>query len=230
LTKTTGYDEGTILNKTKESILKVKRGEAAYERDSVAFGKFEYSEEFLKALKIVERNNSLSVIDFGGSLGSQYFQYKRFFEDKEINWMVVEQKHFVETGNKEIADAHLKFFDTIEKALQYKQANCIILSSVLPYLKEPYKIIETILSYGLDYIIIDRTPFINSENDLLTIQVVPEDIYKASYPAWFFNEKKMMKVLLDKYVIKQELSTPFTPPAIINGKEAVWKGFILEKK
>jgi putative methyltransferase (TIGR04325 family) len=230
LSKTSGYNEGTILNKIKESVLKVKAGKAEFERDSVAFDKFEYSEEFLQGLKLTVKNNSLSVIDFGGSLGSQYFQYKRFFEGVEINWMVVEQKHFVETGNKEIANEQLRFFDTIEEALKFKPANCIILSSVLPYLKEPFQMIKKILSFNFNFIIIDRNPFIDSEKDLLTVQVVPESIYKASYPAWFFNEKKFYAAFSDKYTIKQELNTPFTAPTIINGKKAVWKGAILIKK
>ena len=228
--KTTGYNEETILNKIRESILKVKSGHAEFERDSVAFDKFEYSEEFLNALKSVVKNNSLSVIDFGGSLGSQYFQYKRFFEGVNINWMVVEQKHFVDCGKKEIGDEQLHFFNTIEEALSYKPANSIILSSVLPYIKEPFQMIEKIISFNCDYIIIDRNPFIESDKDLLTVQVVPETIYKASYPAWFFNEKKFYAAFASKYNIKQELNTPFTAPTIVNNKKAVWKGAILVKK
>lgn len=229
LRKSTGYNEDSILNKVKESILKVKEGKAQYERDSVAFDKFEYSEEFLAALRSVVKNNTLSVIDFGGSLGSQYFQYKRFFSGIDINWMVVEQKHFVDVGNREVADDQLKFYVTIEDALKERTANCIILSSVLPYLKEPYKLIETILLFNFEYIIIDRNPFISSEKDMLTIQIVPEEIYKASYPAWFFNEEKFYTAFKG-YKIKQELNTPFTQPAIINGKEAIWKGAILVRK
>jgi putative methyltransferase (TIGR04325 family) len=230
LAKTTGYDEGSILNKIKESVLKVKNGLAEYERDSVAFDTFEYSEAFLNALRKTVKQNSLSLIDFGGSLGSQYFQYKRFFEGLDINWMVVEQKHFVECGNREIANDQLRFFNSIEEALQYKKANTIVLSSVLPYLKEPFKQIEKIKSYEPDFIIIDRNPFIEMENDLLTVQVVPESIYKASYPAWFFNEEKFKKAFSDKYKIENEFSSPFSAPAIVNGRQAVWKGLILIKK
>lgn len=230
LARTTGYDEDSILNKIRESILKVKNGQAEYERDSVAFTTFEYSEDFLNALKRTVKNNSLSLIDFGGSLGSQYFQYKRFFEGIDVNWMVVEQKHFVDCGNKEIANNQLRFFNTIEEAIRFKKANVIVLSSVLPYLKEPFKQIETIKSFYPDFIIIDRNPFIEMENDLLTVQTVPEFIYKASYPAWFFNERKFKNAFTDKYIIKNEFSSPFSGPAIVNGKQAVWKGLILEKK
>src|SRR3989338_10464854 len=37
-----GYDASVILEKVKIAALKVKRGEAAFERDSVAFSKEEY--------------------------------------------------------------------------------------------------------------------------------------------------------------------------------------------
>ncbi len=230
LAKTTGYNEDSILNKIKESVLKVKNGQAEYERDSVAFDTFEYSEEFLNALKLTVKDNSISLIDFGGSLGSQYFQYKRFFEGVDINWMVVEQKHFVDCGNKEIANDQLRFFNSIEEALQYKKASTVVLSSVLPYLKEPFKQIEKTKAYDPDFIIIDRNPFIEMESDLLTVQQVPESIYKASYPAWFFNEEKFKKAFSDKYIIKNEFSSPFSSPAIVNDRPAVWKGLILIKK
>ena len=39
----TGYDTEIILEKTKTALLKVKNGEAAYERDSVAFDEIQYA-------------------------------------------------------------------------------------------------------------------------------------------------------------------------------------------
>lgn len=230
LKKTSGYDAASILEKIRNSILKVMRGEAEYERDSIAFENFEYSGDFLSALKSTVQHNTLSLVDFGGSLGSQYFQYKRFFEGTAIHWMVVEQTHFVECGKKEIANNELHFFDTIENALAYRHANAVLLSSVLPYLEKPFDMIEKIKSYHFEYIIIDRNPFIQMDHDLLTIQVVPEYVYKASYPAWFFNEAKFLKAFADTYTIEKEFDSPFAAPRLINGTQACWKGFILKKK
>lgn len=231
LKHTSGYNETSILNKIKESTLKVISGEAEFERDSVAFDIFEYSPQLLNAFKATVENNKLSVIDFGGSLGSQYFQYKRFFEDVNINWMVVEQSHFVDCGRKEIANEQLQFFYTIEEAIKYKSANTIILSSVLPYIEKPFELIEKIISYQFEYIIIDRNPFINLDRDLISVQIVPESVYKASYPAWFFNEEKFLKLFLTTYQINQEINSPFAAPLIINNQyQASWKGFILKRK
>ncbi len=88
-----GYDSELILNRVKEAVLKVKRGEAAFERDSVCFDQLEYSETLLKHFKQLakEQNNQLRILDFGGSLGSLYFQYKRLLPSVKLDWKVVEQ-------------------------------------------------------------------------------------------------------------------------------------------
>ena len=64
----TGYDSKIILEKVKSSILKVKKGEAVYERDSVVFNKVEYSQALLDAFSLIAQQNgkTLNVIDFGG--------------------------------------------------------------------------------------------------------------------------------------------------------------------
>src|SRR4051812_28170712 len=66
----TGYDDLAIVEKVKSSVLKVKNGEAAYERDSVLFDEIQYSRPLLDAFQQVAAGSSgvLHVIDFGGSL------------------------------------------------------------------------------------------------------------------------------------------------------------------
>ena len=67
-----GYEAGPILDKTKNALLKVRNGEAVYERDSVLFDKKVYPFSVISALlyTAIECGNSLNVLDFGGSLGS----------------------------------------------------------------------------------------------------------------------------------------------------------------
>ena len=58
-----GYESSVILETVKNALLKVKNGEAVYERDSVLFDKIQYSFPLLSALMwISSKNNSrLSV-------------------------------------------------------------------------------------------------------------------------------------------------------------------------
>ena len=66
----TGYDAVGILEKVLEATLKVKIGEAVYERDLVLFDHIEFYWPVLSGLMwVAARNNGrLNVLDYGGSL------------------------------------------------------------------------------------------------------------------------------------------------------------------
>ena len=228
----TGYDTTSILEKVKQAILKVKNGEAAYERDSVIFDTIEYSKPLLNIFKSItkENNGILQVIDFGGSLGSSYFQNKNFLADVQaLKWSIVEQKHFVDCGKQYIEDEQLKFYYTIEEALQNNKAQTLLLSSVIQYFEKPYDLIEKCLSYNFDYIIIDRTAFMEGDKERITVQIVPEFIYKASYPAWFLNEQKFVNAFKMKYRLINNFDSNFDPREQLDGLWTYRKGFFFKK-
>ena len=226
----TGYESVNILEKCKVSLLKVKNGEAVYERDSVLFDKIQYSWGLLAGLQkaAIENDGKLSVIDFGGSLGSSYFQNKDFLNNPEIIWSIVEQNHFVDCGKENFEDKNLKFYHTLEECLEKQRPNVLLLSGVLQYLEKPSEWISKFNALDIPYIIIDRTAFLDSGNDFLTIQNVPESIYKASYPTWVFNKKSFIESFTN-YNLIAETSNTFTDDQIINGKKAKWTGMILKK-
>ena len=229
----TGYDKDVILERVKNAILKVKNGEAVFERDSVLFDKPTYNCPLLPIfLKVAKENqNELEIIDFGGSLGSTYFQYKPFLSHlNKIEWNVVEQANFVKCGKEYITTDELLFHESIENVIKKNKPKILLLSSVIQYIDEPKQLIEKIISYNFDYIIFDRTAFIKKSDDLLTIQSVPEYIYKASYPAWFFNYEKFIIPFSQSYNAINTFTCNITKPMIINCKEVYWMGIIFEKK
>jgi len=228
LMQCTGYENDSILEKCKISLLKVKNGEKAYERDSVVFDEIDYCWELLAGLQHVAlvNENKLNVLDFGGSLGSTYFQNKRFLNTiKNINWNIVEQKHFVECGKEFFSDNILKFYYTVEDCLAENAPNVILLCSVLQYLENPHLWLSKLTNLNVPTIIIDRTGFIQKENDRITIQNVPQSIYKASYPCWYFNESQFIDFFNERgYDKVANWQSPFETNI---GK---LKGFIFIKK
>ena len=99
----TGYNIEIILQKVLSASLKVKSGDAVYERDSVLFNKIEYSWPITAGLMQAAAINRgfLSVIDFGGALGSSFYQNREFLVGlKSVRWSIVEQTHFVEAGKR----------------------------------------------------------------------------------------------------------------------------------
>lgn len=197
-----GYDSELILEKVSTALQKVKSGHASYERDSVLFDDIQYSWPLLAGLLwIASRNgNRLSIIDFGGSLGSSYFQNRMLLAHlKELSWNVVEQENFVRRGRAQYEDDSLRFFYSIEESLSEKMAETILLSSVLPYLEHPYEFLSQLLRYKFEYVLIDRTPMIDGLKDRLTVQRVPATIYKASYPAWILGSDKLLSLFESDY-------------------------------
>ncbi len=68
---------------------------------------------------------------------------------------------------------------------------------VLHYLPDPSKTLADLLRLGMPIVFIDRTALIDSDHDRLTIQHVPEWIYRVDKPAWFLSETKVLSSLTD---------------------------------
>jgi putative methyltransferase (TIGR04325 family) len=191
----TGYDATNILEKVKDALLQVKTGKAIYERDSVVFDEIRYSWPLLSCLlrAASENENKLHILDFGGSLGSSFFQNKSFLPPlKEFSWNIVEQVHFVDCGKKYFQDDILHFYPDAVRCMKEHKCNVLLLSSVIQYLKNPYEWIEQFKELDCAYVIIARTAFTSNTTDRITVQKVPPSIYEASYVCRFFNEKNFM--------------------------------------
>lgn len=225
----TGYDSDEILQKVRASLLKVKNGEATYERDSVIFDEIQYSWPLLAGIMFAcaKSGGVLKVLDFGGSLGSTYFQNKKFLDNlSEVSWSVVEQKHFVDVGRSDFQDNRLKFYYDIETCKKEQNPNILVFSSVLQYIEKPYELLDELLKYDFEFVIFDRTIFSkNKTDDYISVQSTG-DIYKnATIPCWLFCEKKFVHIMLSKYDLIEYFDLEHE-----NNNNKYEKGFIWLKK
>ena len=225
-----GYDADHILSKVLAATLKVKRGEATFERDSVLFDEVEYAWPVLAGLMWAAARNkgALNVLDFGGALGSSYFQNRKFFQGlPNVRWNIVEQAHYVKAGQEYIQDGNLRFYPTIDACLAENQPNVVLLSSVLQYLPKWENILNKLMEIRVNTFILDRTCYVNQGViPSIKIQMVPSDIYEASYPCRFISERELISTfsssrysLLEAYPSLDRLDST-----------ATWKGhiFVLE--
>lgn len=211
--KSRGYDDQSILEKVLHATLKVKRGEAAFERDSVLFDKIDYSWPLVSALmwSAARQGGRLDVLDFGGSLGSLYFQHRALFTGlKSICWSVIEQAHFVEAGKAHLEDQRLKFYATISACLAENQPKIILLSSVLQYLSRPDDILDEINKTEAELLVIDKTPVYHGTKNSLCIQISPPEIYAASYPMWILSEENLFDKLVGWRLVAQSVANEGT--------------------
>lgn len=226
----TGYDSEIILEKTRSALLKVKNGEAVYERDSVLFDEIQYTWPVLSGLMWVAACNegNLNVLDFGGSIGSTYFQNRYFLSSlKRVRWNIIEQPSQVKVGKENFEDDSLRFYESISDCLADTEPNVVLLSGVLQYLEDPYMILDQALKLSCKHIIIDRTPFWAGPEDRLCVQTVPPSIYPASYPSWIFSMRKFEDSLRDRAQIIAQFDCLDNLSSQV---KTTWHGFILERK
>ena len=224
-----GYSAANILEKTRSAMLKVKNGEAPYARDSVVFDQLVYPFPLLAGLLRARSADEerLSVLDFGGSLGTTYFQCRDFLSvTGPFRWSIVEQPEHVKCGREEFADERLRFYTSIDECLTHEQPNVLLLSGVIQCLPVPYKFLADVVELGFPHIIVDRTAFFRGDRDLLTVQHVPESIFRATLPAWFLSEKRFLSAFGKHY----RLVAGFTASDALQPEQgpADFKGFIFE--
>lgn len=227
----TGYDAEHILAKVLEATLKVKCGEAAYERDSVVFDEIEYAWPVTAALMwaAAQSGGNLDVLDFGGALGSSYFQNRAFLADlPQVRWSVVEQAHYVYAGQEHIQDETLRFYSSIENCLTENKPNVVLLSGVLQYLSEPNLVVNKLCKLGSLVIILDRLIINHSLADSIHIQNVPASIYEAAYPCRSFSESALLNQFFHAYELR--ISFPSLDFKALSKINSNFNGYILSRK
>ncbi|MCU1279095.1 MAG: hypothetical protein JWM53_2641 [bacterium] len=227
-----GYDSDVILERVREAALKVKRGEAVYERDSVLFEEIEYSWPTLAALLWIAARNGgrLDVLDFGGALGSTYQQNRRFLAAlAEVRWSVVEQPRLVACGKQLFADEQLRFYESIDACLAERAPQVVLLSSVLQYLEQPHALLQC-LRDRFPLVVLDLTPVAAEARDRLTVQTVPPSIYPARYPCWIFSEELLLAELKRHFDVVAEFDSHLGQDIRIGRRRVRYRGFILARR
>jgi putative methyltransferase (TIGR04325 family) len=227
--QSSGYDAGEILGKVRASTEAVLRGDVAFERDGVAFDSPEYRWPVLAGLlEVAARDGELKVLDFGGSLGSLYWQHCKFFTGLKVSWGVVEQSEFV-TAGKELNQSSINFFSNVTDYLESWTPNVIVLSSVLQYLPNPEQTLHELLATPANMVILDRTPISAAVSNIPCLQVVPQHIYAGSYPAWVFS-KDWLHTQLAGWEIIAEIDGIEPDGRTKKGVHFAWDGLIARRK
>lgn len=191
-----GYSSCIILEKVIQASRAVRDGRALWERDTVLFHEPAANEPLLRALRDAANSvgGRLSVVDFGGALGSAWWQHRPWLKDlNEVRWSVVEQPALVAAGQREFTVGPLRFYQSLAECHAFEAPTVLLLSSVLPYLENPRALLREISNYALRDVIIDRTGFVSRGRDRLTVQRVPPAIYDATYPCWFFDRATFLE-------------------------------------
>ena len=205
-----GYDDPRILHRVIASTRRVKSGLAAFERDGVAFDRPFQHRQLLSALfeAASVRGGRLRVLDFGGALGSAYWQHREQLQElAELDWLVVEQPHFVEAGNREFSTRELRFTDSLPAMGDDPVPDILLASSSLQYVSVPWDVLARLLAIGASRVLLDRIPLLVSAGDRLCVEHVPPELGETSYPVWFLGRERLLRMVQERYELVQTFRT-----------------------
>lgn len=228
-----GYSAEVVVQAVVAAAREVRAGRGIYERDGVVFDRIEYYWPTLAVLMLAAAKfrGELHLVDFGGSLGTAYFQNKRFFDRlPDVCWTVVEQQSFVSIGTREFATDRLDFAISLDEAASRRPIDVILCSAVVQYLEASQELLSQFADTTAQFLILDRVLMHDGDSDVLTLQIVPDWIYKASYPCWVFSRSQLLARLDQAWVIIEEIPALETRALTDSGRMIYWTGFVLQRR
>ena len=189
-----GWSSKAIIDKTLPNALKVRDGLIAFEQDGVVRKTIVYSPTILAFLHLVHArsNHIINLIDFGGGLGTNYFQNRKILKrlpNTKIRWNVVEQDTFADLGMTHFANTELTFNKTLEDLLSGPPSHFggLLFSGSLQCVPTPFSLLEEAIEAGINIIAMDRLLLSPTRQHAVYIQHPDPNIYySASYPVWCF--------------------------------------------
>lgn len=197
-----GYEDGAVLRRVRAATRAVRAGAAAWERDGMLFTEPVMHASLLAALRAAagERGTgALDVVDFGGALGSTWWQHRAALRELRVHWCVVEQPEFVAAGREEFTGEGLTFEPTLAAACAQRKPAVILFSGVLQYVERPDEFLRQAVSSGATHIIIDRLPCWSGGRNWLAVQHTMPELGGGSYPAWIFDRVQFLAPLVEKF-------------------------------
>jgi putative methyltransferase (TIGR04325 family) len=224
--KSIGYDAPSVLRKVLEATLTVRRGEAAFERDSVTFKHPVANPDLLACFNYIAvvTKNRLRVLDFGGALGSTYWQSRPFLPSGLApEWSVVEQTNYVAAGREFLSDTPLRFFHSIAEAGACRDHDVFLCSGALQYLPDPHTILQHAAALKCEFLVLSRLPLQDLGRDRICVQDASPAGQQATYPVRLFDRASLLSRLADLgFQMIWAVDGPNEENRCVPGPSALW--------
>jgi putative methyltransferase (TIGR04325 family) len=194
LRQSDGWDAPAITRKTLEVSRQVRDGTIAFQQDTIAHESVRYSATVLAFLLLATsgRTGRCEIIDFGGSLGTHYYQNRKILAQitgSTVGWNIVERPDIAALGREHFREPGLTFFASLAEAKAALSAPpaAFLFSGSLQCLEEPFRALDDAVALGARVLAFDRLLVSPGERHEIYLQRPnPQRYYRATYPAWCF--------------------------------------------
>jgi putative methyltransferase (TIGR04325 family) len=190
----TGWDSPGIVEQALAAALQVRDGAAAFERDSVARETIIYSPTILAALLLAaDRHHALNVIDFGGGLGSNYYQNLkliRALSATATSWNVVERAPLARIGAEQFQTDQLRFHDDL--AAVRLDRPVLLFTGSLQYVADAFGLLAEAIAHT-DIVALDRVLVWGQPQHAVFVQRLDARRFgPVTLPTWCFAKDALI--------------------------------------
>lgn len=192
-------------------------------------------------LQVIKRKKGkLTILDFGGAFGVQYFKYREIFstffgEKLKLKYCIVDLPPFVELGNTDIKE--IEFYNSLDDFFKKGgQPDCLLLSGVLQTLYPDYEeYVNSFIRTEFDYIIVHATNFLDTDADNYGFLYIPLESYRQRIqisPILNLSKQKFMNSFLQQYKMVYSYQGTANSFVYVEGKPEYQNGdsgYLLEK-
>lgn len=188
----TGWESPAIVDKTLALSLKMRDGEIAFQQDTLVHERVTYSPTILAFLARASATGTpLDIIDFGGSLGTNYYQNRAIIAPAEargsLKWRVVELPKTVALGRKHFANETLRFYDDWQSAADEAHDPKMLFTGSFQCVPDPLTLLDEVAGRHIPLIAFDRLLVSPAAAHEVYVQRPPARYYAATMPVWCFS-------------------------------------------
>ncbi len=182
-------------------------------------------EAFRTALREIDANQGIRVLDVGGFDGAYSVVIRNQFPEVEFEWTVVELpvvvNHFAAINDR------ISYSTDLQKSLQAR-SDVVFASAVINYLPNPHEVLESFFN-SAKVVILNRLPLWPIPQDHPAIQTAQRKPFLIQYPTWFFSETKFLNQLKSHVDVLSDFEVA-QDRAYFAGHYGTYRGLVLHTK
>ena len=168
---------------------------------------------------------TVRILDIGGADGRHERLIRPLLHGLNFEWTVLETAGMVENLGRLPADTNrLTWITDISQYVG--SADVVLMSSVLQYVEKPYELLEEASKRGR-FLLINRLPLIDSDDDVPTVQHLRMYGHRGSYPAWFLSRRRLLGCVEELGEVLMTWDVPEDRP-VLHFREVGTQGLLIK--
>jgi putative methyltransferase (TIGR04325 family) len=178
--------------------------------------------------RLALRRNRLSILEWGGGVGTFYLYIRELFPTLNLEYFVKEVSQLCDIG-KEVCP-EIVFLSDDQKVLS-RSYDLVFASGSVHYSRDVYGLVGNLCSVARESLIVTRLPVVESNDDFVVIQRPHHHGYMTEYPGWFVNRQKFVShvercgfVLIREFALEERPHVPNAP------EQCRYVGFLFDRR